>query len=109
MRRALRAILGDLGESLLQSVLDGPNLLCKLLVAGVGTQQDNVRIAGGLERAREGIESWVGSFLINPTVSVKTKSGRATAPSWRPLRSLGVPLTSLVAVSRVSKRRSAVE
>src|SRR5829696_273839 len=64
--RALRAILGDLGESLLQSVLDGPNLLCKLLAAGVGTQQDNLRIAGGLERAREGIDKLGGELPYKP-------------------------------------------
>src|SRR5215217_8254996 len=64
--RALRAILGDLGESLLQSVLHGPSLLGKLLAAGVGTQQDNVRIAGGLERARKGVDQLGGELSYKP-------------------------------------------
>src|SRR5215207_1436192 len=47
-------------------MLDGANLFCKPLAAGVGTQQDNVRPTGRLERAREGVDQLGGELSYKP-------------------------------------------
>ena len=72
------------------------------------------RTLASASRAASSVEakewtSCVGSFLINPTVSVTTRSGCAPglAPSAAP--SLLVPSTRRVVVSRVSKSRSLVD